>query len=492
MSPWPEGPAAEVALIDPEGFNRAWYRRRPGTKLFPHVGLGYLAANLERHGAQVRVLDAGVAVHREVQRFLSQPASLFGITAVSFTFRQALAAAQAVKSRYPAAPVILGGPHVSIDPQGCLADPAVDFALRGEGEEALVDFLEVLKRQPRPEPEILAAIPGLVYRANGEVRANEPVARLEHLDELPFPAWHLFPMRRYRQHPLLTSRGCPMECAFCAVERMWGRRWVHRDPDQVAAEAAWLRRHWGRKVIHVHDDNLTLSARHVEKLCDALRRHRVRVPWVAQGVRADALTFELLARMRAAGCLRVSLGLESADPGVLQAIGKRETPEQMAEAVRLCRRAGIAVLGMFMVGNPGDTEQTVADAVAFARRTEIDLPAFYMAIPYPGTRLWDYAQAHGRFLTADYLAFNHMSAEPVFDTPEFPADARRRAYRAAWRFCRRRLALYHLKFWWPPNLVRRNAFEVWSELKLLGKVLLWPGRKLAQAFRPRRKGENPA
>ena len=102
-----------------------------------------------------------------------------------------------------------------------------------------------------------------------------------------------------------------------------------------------------------------------------------------QGVRADALTPALLKKMRQAGCHRVSLGIESADAGVLEAIRKKETLAEITQAIRYCQDAGITVLGMFMVGNPGDTEATVSASLRFARAAKIDLPAFYMAIPYP-------------------------------------------------------------------------------------------------------------
>jgi anaerobic magnesium-protoporphyrin IX monomethyl ester cyclase len=481
---WTDLATCEIALIDPAGFTTALRRRRPGRKLFPHMGLGYVAACLERNGEQVQVLDAGVATHRELQRFLSQPAKLFGITAVSFTFREALAAARAVKQRHPSTPVIIGGPHVSIDPAGCLDDPAVDYALQGEGEDVLIDFLEVLKRSPAPSPEVLASIPGLVYRDGQRVCVQPPAPRLRALDELPYPAWHLFAMERYQQHPVLTSRGCPMDCAFCAVDAIWGRMWVHRDPAQVAAEIAWLVRTWGKKLIHINDDNLTMDPGHTEAFCDALLARRLDVDWVAQGVRADALTPALLRKMRRAGCHRVSLGIESAAPAVLEAIGKKETLEEIARAVRLCREAGILVLGMFMVGNPGDTEETVSASIRFAKESGIDLPAFYMAIPYPKTRLWEHARTQGRFLNDDYLAFTHMSVEPVFETPAFPAAARRRAYALASKFCRRQYWLYHLAFWWPGRVLRRNRFEIRQELNLYGKALAWPLRALLRRLFP--------
>jgi radical SAM superfamily enzyme YgiQ (UPF0313 family) len=471
---WPDPSQCEIALVDPAGFAQILRRRRAGKKLFPHIGLGYVAACLERNGDRVRVLDAGVATHRELQRFLSIPAKLFGITTVSFTFREALLAARAVKQRHPSTPVLIGGPHTSIDPEGCLADPAVDFALQGEGEEGMIDFLEVLKRNTVPQPDVLASIPGLVYRDQGRVRVNPPGPRIRNLDELPYPAWHLFPMQRYRQHTLLTSRGCPMDCAFCAVDAIWGRQWIHRAPEQVASEIEWLLRHWGRKLFHINDDNLTMNTQHVAAFCDALLQRQIDIDWVAQGVRADALTLELLQKMRKAGCHRVSLGIESAAPEVLEAIGKKETLEEITRAVRLCKEAGILVLGMFMVGNPKDTEATVDASIKFAKEAGIDLPAFYMAIPYPKTRLWEHACAEGRFLNQDYLAFNHMSTEPVFETKTFSAEARRRAYAKTERFCRRQYALYHLVFWWPSRILRRNRYEIVQELHLYLKVLVWP------------------
>lgn len=485
MKYWSDGSVNEVALIDPAGFAGALRRKRPARKPFPHTGLGYVAASLERNGDRVRVLDAGVATSREVQRFLSQPAHLFGIMAMCPTFREALQAARAVKARYPATPVLLGGSHVSIAPETCLGDPAVDYALRGEAEEIIIDFLEVLKRNTAPAPEVLARIPGLVYRLENRICVNPPTPRVRALDELPFPAWHLFPMDRYRQHALLTSRGCPQNCGFCTVEAIRGRLWIHRDPEQAVSEIDWLIRHWGLKLIHVNDDNFTTDPRHVQAFCDAILRRKLRVDWVAQGVRADALTPELLSKMRRAGCHRVSLGLESADPQVLDAVGKKTAPEDMARAVRLCQDAGIQVLGMFMVGNPGDTEETVLKSLKFAQELRVDLPVFNLALPYPRTRLWEYAERHGTFVNSDYTAFTPLSEEPVFFTPEFPLEARRRAFKQCRTFSRRQVRRYHLAFWWPSRLWRRNRYEIWNELKLLGRALWLPVKAVNRLLRPR-------
>jgi len=488
----------EVALYDPDGFRCSRERRRPGTRLFPHVGLGYIAASLERNGDRVHVMDTGVGTHDQVQHFLSRPVNLAGITVTSFTFREGQLLAREIKRRYPAVPVVLGGPHVSIDPAGCLADPAVDFAIRGEGEEAIVDLIEVLKRQSRLKPEILNQIPGLVYRCQADPRGsahapsksykvamNEPANRRRSLDVIPFPAWHLFPMKQYRQHAILTSRGCPMDCGFCAIKTIWGTLWVHRDPVHVVDELAWQQERWGRKLVHMNDDNITMNTGHVRKLCEEILARGLRVDWVAQGVRADALTSDLLDLMRRAGCHRVSLGIESASPAVLAAVGKKETPEEIRQAIQACRAAGVQVLGMFMVGNPGDTARTVADSIQFAKETGIDLPAFYMALPYPGTRLWDHVQARGRLLNPDYLSFDHMSPEPVFETPEFTAAERRAAHANAEKFCRRQIVKYHLRHLWPPFLFRRNGYEIRQELRLGLKFFLFPARMIRKLLQGR-------
>lgn len=472
----------EIALIDPDGFADAPTRKRPSRRLFPHIGLGYLAACVEQNADRVRVLDAGVSDRTEVQRFLSRPAHLVGITTTSFTFREAMAVARAVKLRYPSQPVVLGGPHVAIDPGSCLAESAVDYALRGEAEDTLVDLIEVLKRDGTPDPKLLGQIPGLVYRNGQRIAVNPPGPRRQQLDTLPYPAWHLFPMDRYRQHALLTSRGCPMDCGFCAIRKIWGPQWVPRDPEQVVVEMQWLEREWGVKVFHFNDDNLATNPQHAARLAQSLISQRLKFNWVAQGVRADVLTPELLRQMRAAGCHRISLGIESAVPAVLEAVGKQETPEEIAAAIRACRETGIHVLGMFMVGNPGDTEATVKASIHFAREQGIDWPAFYMALPYPGTRLWEYARTQGHFLDPNYLAFDHMSPEPVFETPEFTAAQRRHVFHQAERFCRFQMLKYHLTFWWPTRLWKRNGFEVLQELRIVLKVLIFPYTIVAWLF----------
>lgn len=481
--PFAPSPDWRVALIDPEGLAAAQTRKRPGRRLLPSLGLAYVAASLERSGNQVAVLDAGVATHQEVRRFLSHPVQLVGVTATSFTFREAVMAARLVKQRFPSVPVVLGGPHVAVDPAGSLADPAVDFALRGEGETAAPDFVEVLKRNGYAKAEVLSQVPGLVFRDQGSVRANPAAPRIKDLDSLPFPAWHLFPMRRYRQHALLTSRGCPMDCAFCAIQTIWGSQWIRRGPEHVAEELAWLTRRWGRRLVHFNDDNLAFDGRHISGLCDEMMKRRLKLNWVVQGLRADTVTPDLVRKMRRAGCHRVSLGIESVDPGVLAAIGKKETPEDMAAAVRMCQDAGIQVLGMFMIGNPDDTLETVRASIRFARETGIELPAFYQALPYPGTRLWAHAHQEGKFLNPDYLAFDHLSPEPVFETPVFPAETRRRAYAEAERFSRRRYLRYHLSFWWPGRLLRRNLFEIAHELLLVAKAVLFPWKWVRAASR---------
>ncbi|MBN1595779.1 radical SAM protein [candidate division FCPU426 bacterium] len=470
--------AWDVALIDPDGFSAALKRRRSGRRLFPHLGLGYLAACLERNGERVSVLDAGVSNTREIRHFLSQPYQAVGITANSFTFREAQAAARELKRRYPHTPVVLGGPHVSIDPEGCVSGPEIDFAFRGEGEIAMIDLLEVLKRSGSGKPDVFSQVPGLVYKAEGRVGVNPPADRIRDLDQLPYPAWHLFPMRRYRQHAFLSSRGCPMDCAFCAIKTIWGAQWIRRDPEQVVNEIAWLLKQWGPKLIHVNDDNLTMNPAHITKFCDEIIKRRMQIQWVVQGMRADAAHPDIAAKMRRAGCQRVSLGIESNDPGVLEAIGKQETPADMMQAIRVCRQAGIQVLGMFMIGNPGDTLQTVSASMRFARENDIDLPAFYMALPYPKTRLWEYIERHGRFLNRDYLSYNHMSPEPVFETPEFSAEERKKIHRKAENFCRRQALKYHIMFWWPPRLLKRNGHEIRRELITWLKVIVMPLRVL--------------
>ena len=148
-------------------------------------------------------------------------------------------------------------------------------------------------------------------------------------------------------------------------------------------------------------------------------------------IRADKTDPEMLALMQESGCQGVCVGIESANQAVLQNVGKGETIGKIREGIQRIHAAGLSITGMFMIGNPGDTLQTIRESIEFAKKEPIDTVRFYLAIPYPRTRLWEFVESHGRFINRDYTNYHDYSHIPIFETDDFTYDERIMAYREA-------------------------------------------------------------
>jgi anaerobic magnesium-protoporphyrin IX monomethyl ester cyclase len=452
-----------VGLIDPGS-------KKLTRACFPHLGLAYVSSSLEREGHEVFVLDAPLSTTAEREEFLAMNFDFIGITATSCTFRDALRIAEESKAQKPERPIILGGPHTSFSPKGILSHPQIDFAIYGEGEITIIELARVLGEDTHPSQNRLTEIKGLVFRDGDEITVNPPRPWIQDLDEVPFPAYHLFNLERYDHYSLITSRGCPFECIYCAASVIWGRRWRSRSPENIVQEIEFVIRHWGKNNFVICDHNFNPNTARAIELCQLLIAADLNIDWHCWGFRADGADPELLDLMRKAGCIDISVGVESANPQVLKNIKKKETIEEIAEGLNNIKKSGIRVGGMFMIGNPGDNLSTVKESIGFVEKMGIDYCEFYMALPYPSTELWTYVETNGRFLKSDFTEFHHFSDEPVFETPDFPADERRKAYTLTRRFT----LLYTLKSHLRYRVKRLKGLD-FSDLTL-GRVLGAIGR----------------
>ena len=414
----------KIGLIDP-GSKKLLFNEN-----FPHIGLAYVAAVLAEHGHEPACLDVGLQGQEQTERFLQRDFDVIGLSVTSFSLRDAVQLARRSKAIFPDRVIVLGGPHVPIGMEETLADPAIDYAVIGEGEFTMLELADLLEARARPDGDQLSKIDGLMFRRGNDVVANKRRRRIEDLDALPFPAFDLFPMKDYGMYPLLTSRGCPFGCSFCSIKAIWGRLWRRRSPDSVVREIHFAREHfdWNAKPFNVIDDSFNVDVKRVMAFCDRLSADQLGIQWFSSGFRADHVPLDLARKMRQTGCIGVSVGIESANNDVLRSISKKANLAEITEGCRNLAGAGIPVQAQFMIGNPGDTYETVMESIELAKREHIAHVAFYLALPYPKTELWDYVQKHGRFIRDDYTQFHHFSNEPVFDTPEFPASQRSRVY----------------------------------------------------------------
>lgn len=423
-----------IGLIDPSP------RKKKLHNIFPHLGLGYLASCLIEKGLDVEIIDCSVASTSEMSRFLELGHDVVAISVATFHFLEAIGLSKRIKELSPSTIVVMGGPHVTLMKDEVLDQETIDYAICGEGEESFPRFLEILGNRHVPSREDLQGIPGLIYRHEQKTFINPPGLWIKDLDRLAFPAFHKWRMDRYDCYPLLTSRGCPYQCVYCSNPTIWGRRWRARSARNIVAEIEHgLQRfaipyNW----FVVVDDTFNLNMTRAESFCDLILEKNLDINWGCWGFRADRISQSLAGKMRRVGCRSVGIGIESADPEILLKMKKGETLEQITEGIQVLTRAGIQVIGQFMIGNPGDTLGSVRRSIAYAKAQPLSNIEFYLAIPYPGTALWDYVKGNGKILKEDYTRFHHFSNEPIFETREFTARERVVALQEAKKLARRR------------------------------------------------------
>ncbi len=381
-----------------------------GLKL-PPLGLAYLAASC-RHRHTVHIVDLQVEEKRRFREAL-ETCDLVGITATTSTFPEALNIAQEAKKARRI--VVMGGYHVTFQDEEALQSGFVDYVVRGEGEEIFPALLDALESGTPPE-----RVPGISFLRDGRLIRTPLLLPPQDLDALPFPARDLLPLSRYwmtqlEGEPLVnvvTSRGCPFACTFCASSRFSGRRWRARSPENILRELEILYFDYGFRAVAFVDDNFTLQPERVECLCEEIGRKKLRLKWWCFS-RADTIVrYEsLVKKMAKAGLRMVYLGLESAEKAILEDYGKQLTAEVARKAVEILRKYGVKSWGSFILGGLRETRATVQKTIEFARKIRPDIVQFSLLTPFPGTALFEELKRERRILHFSWSLFD--GAHPV-------------------------------------------------------------------------------
>jgi anaerobic magnesium-protoporphyrin IX monomethyl ester cyclase len=394
-----------------------------------HLGLGYLAAYARLHHQDLhfRVLDTRVASRKETDDFFAASFDLIGITVFAPVYYEVIKIFNLIK-RKGNIPVCLGGPYVTTIEEDIFLRTPADYAVYGEGEITFTELISHLKGR-----KDITEINGLMYRdSKGGIRKNPPRHYIKGLDEIPMPAYDLFPMNRYPLHRMITSRGCPYSCTFCNASSLWENTWRKRSPLSVVQEIEYLVEHYGRKIFAFGDNSFNIDIKRVEEICDLLISRGTRIMWAAN-VRADHITAPVAYKMKNAGCYNVAIGIESANNEVLSHMNKQVTIEKITEGISIFKQAGIEVLGQFVIGSPHETLETVMESVAYAKKSPMDFVNFYTILPFKRTLQWDYISGHGTFLGKTIHDYFTVKPRIVFETPEFSYGDRLKAIRAVTR-----------------------------------------------------------
>jgi len=361
---------------------------------YPSLGLAYLAAVLERAGHQVAVFDLGLDPQRpladEVHDILAFEPALIGMTSMTSAYHSVEKTVCLLRAATPAT-MVIGGPHATVFPERTLRElPAVDYLVYGEGEETLLELMDVLEGR-----RAASEVAGLVYRQDGQVIKNRERPLIPDLDALPLPARHLFQLERYplyasdgeRMLTVLSSRGCPYNCSYC-FKGIVGRTYRQRSPESLIAELKLLIATYGIRHYYFIDDLFALDLKRLNRLTDLMLAEKLDIHWQCLAS-VDRVTPEILQKMADAGCQEIHYGIESGNQAILDAIGKKITLDQARQAIRWTTDAGILAKGYFMLGLPGDTEETMEQTIAFAASLDLHQAMFSLTTPFPGTRLWD-------------------------------------------------------------------------------------------------------
>ncbi len=387
------------------------------------LSLAYLAAVLKREGHEVKLIDcpASHLSYEELKKELSTfDPELIGITSTTPNIFSAMKSASAAKEACPNAQVIMGGPHVTFrDAETLQENPNIDIIVRGEGELTMLE-LAALKEIT---PAALKDVKGITFRNNGEAARTGPREFIQDLDALPRPAYECFPLEKYRIYgkmfmPMLSSRGCPFQCAFCVTTQLFGPRYRSRSTVSVLDELEWLKNEYHADGISFYDDTVTLDRKRLFALCDGMIERKLGLPWGCQ-TRVD-VTKEELAKMRQANCNNVAFGVESGCQKTLDKIHKRTSIEQNINAVRMAKKENFFVAVSALIAYPGETLDDVKQTVELLRRMEPDDAYLCIATPYPGTELRTLVENLGWKISNNWSLYNTMN--PVIDNPLVPAE----------------------------------------------------------------------
>lgn len=390
----------------------------------PHVGIAYLVAVLKKHHYQVSVFDEGL--EQDDQKLFQiiwdfQP-QIIGVTMFSYCYAQAYQTIVKIKKRHKI-PLIVGGPHVSATRSSVLRETEADFALKGEGEESFLDFLqEFVAKKPN-----FSKVPGLIWRSGRKIIENSPGSLIKDLDNLPLPDYEAFNLEKYscfqtKTLPLLTSRGCPYGCTYCSVRLSMGRGFRPRSPKNVLAEIEF----WHQKGFtnfDINDDCFTLDLKRAEQICDDIFKKRLKIHFqLYNGIRVDRISLPLLKKLKKAGCTFIAYGCEAGNDRILRIIQKAITLDQVRKAVEWTNKAGIRNAVNFIIGHPQEKYADAQDSIKFAQSLPTDFVNFYNLVPYPGTEVYDWAMNNARFIYPKESFLKDVSYRdnvPIYETKEF-------------------------------------------------------------------------
>jgi anaerobic magnesium-protoporphyrin IX monomethyl ester cyclase len=383
--------------------------------LFPPLGLLYVAAYAEKEGHQVVVRD--LAIRKKKEDFFFENYDIVGISTDTTRHRQALQLAK--RAKMSGCTVIMGGPHPGYVDEEILSTKRVDFIVRGEGEMTFSELAAALQKNDGK----FDSIQGISFMSNGQIVRTPPRAFMENLDLLPLPARHLVDMDDYRKTklgdraitPLITSRGCPYQCAFCASSHFFGKKVRTRSVVSVLSELEEIYHRYHFNAVAFVDDTFNLFPKRVIETCRGIIERKLDLWWWCFS-RVDLLlrNEDMTKEMVRAGAKSVFIGVESFNPKTLEELKKGVDVESSVQAVERLKKNGLEIHASYILGGLHETAGMIHETIRFAKRLDTNVAQFSILTPYPGTAIYEQVKdriskwrAPWSFFDAQHLVFKH-------------------------------------------------------------------------------------
>jgi len=448
--------------------NVRWPHRRGDKVLTFPVYLAYTVSVLKKSGFEVIGVDAvdkewGIFRFVDEIKKIGPKAILLEVSTPSIMYD--LQTAELIKKELPSTFVVLCGPHASHFHKEIIDNYRfVDGCIRNEFEYVMLDLCKALKNDGPVDK-----IKGLTFRKDNDTVINPVMPLIEDLDELPFPDRDFFKVENYRQafftgkKPalMITSRGCPYYCTFCLwPDALFGHKFRQRSPKNVVDEIEYLIKDYGVDELFFDDDTFALKSSRTQEICREIIDRKIRIPWRCMS-RVNTIDLETLKIMKAAGCSDIFYGFESGSQKILDSVKKGITLEQITNAVKMTKKAGIVASGSFVIGTLEESEDTIKETLKFAIKLHPDYVQFALASPFPGTKLYDDAKRLN-LIEIDSWTDLDGSRGPILNTKYLKKNGLPRLLRHL-----------YLRYYTSPKVIFQNILMIRSfwDVKRIGRGL---------------------
>ncbi len=445
----------KILFLNPPLSAKELYKNLEGAgSELPPTGIAILAAITRNCGYQTKILDAlalKLSINQTVEEILKINPTYLGITSTTISIYNAAEVAKNIKEKNKNIIIILGGPHLTAVPEETMQRfPEFDVGVIGEAEETILELLDHLDRNMPMD-----FVRGLIIKDGGYLKLTERRPFINDLDTLPFPAWDLLPdLLKYYQPAadslhrspatlLITSRGCPGQCIFCD-RSVFGNKVRGYSADYVIRMIKHLQENYQIKDLFIEDDNFLVLKDRLKEICRRIIENKIDITFSVMG-RVNMIDEEMLAALKKAGCWQINYGLESGSQKILSLLNKNILLSQSLKALELTRKAGIKSKGLFIMGNFGETRDTIKETLKFIKKSPMDDFHITCFTPLPGAASWNTAAKYGYF-DPDWKKVSMFAADN-FVPIGFTKEELEKYYRKAWRtfYLKPRIIWYYVK-----------------------------------------------